>query len=121
MRKKKTWTVNEDDYYYIIYYFYNNKHYFTRNETTNEWSEIMERRSSGKTVKITLDTFKLKTFDSNSLILYSDASGQYLELSDDKAKFTFGEIESLDRVVDFYTGYWMDTNILRNKKKAIYF
>ena len=124
MRKKKTWTVNETDYYYNQYYYFdyinNYKYYFTRNETTNEWSEIIERRQNDKTVETTLNKFKLKTFDTDSLILYSDTFAQHLELSEDKAKLTFGAIEQLDSVRDFYTGYWMDTDPLRNKNNKIF-
>ena len=126
MRKKQAWTVNENDYYSNYYNFNynynnnNNRHYFQRDEKTNVWNEILEKTQLGRTTETILDTFKLKTFDTNSLILYSDNSGQHLELSEDKAKLAFGFIERLERVVDFYTGYWMDmdTDILRKKRET---
>ena len=73
-----------------------------------------------------MNTFELKTYDSNSLILYSDQTNQYLELSFENAKLAFGEIENLDGVTSD-DGGWVNFGIpaiqptleLRTVRKSI--
>lgn len=80
-----------------------------KNPATNLWDEIEDNQL--------IESFELQTYDSNSLVLYSEFSGQYVELKDGQSKSVFGEIEYLDisETGDESIGYWMITDRVDRK------
>lgn len=104
--------VNQLEKYRKWVYSDNRKHYYKKSTVnTNIWEEIEDDETTN-----VVDTFELKTYDSNSLVLYSSQTFQYLELSYDKAKLSFGEIENLDDInaEQVNRGYWDESEIDRN-------
>ena len=99
MGTKQKWTYKDD-----------RNHFYKRKIPNQNWilaNDIWFEFQDDEIV----DTFVFKTCDSTSLIFYSSETSQYLELGLNKAKLTFGEIESLDHVKpdEFLNGYWDDS------------
>ena len=77
----------------------NIEHYFRKNRSNGIWEEF---ENGTLTNSLTFRTYAL-----NSVILYNNERGQYVELNDTMAKMTTSEIESLDITTDeTYQGYW---------------
>lgn len=84
----------------------NTKNYFKRINNSDTWEEFENNTKTS--------TLKFRTFTADSVILYSD-NGQYVELNENMAKKTFGEIESLDSASsEKYNGEWDISNSFRN-------
>lgn len=80
--------------------------YFKRNTETNKWDEYKGKENI-------VDTYTLRTYIPNGMIIYSEKSRNYIELSDGLAKIAdSGNIESLDKPKKRVKGYWSE---YRNK------
>lgn len=88
IQKKIRWVFKE-----------NPSHFFKKNATTNTWDEYENNQLA--------NTFQIQTYDSNKIILYSHNLGQYVELSDNKAKIVFGTIDYLDENAEDNPGYFV--------------
>lgn len=93
MERKIRWDNNDDK-----------DHYFNKNLTTNNWDEIENNKI--------IDTFQIQTYDSNKIVLYSEISSQYVELSYHLARKAFLRIEYLDNNENVYRGTLFDNLLI---------
>lgn len=94
MKEKEKWVTYDDP----------NKHFFKKNNETSEWDKYEGEDNI-------VDTYTLRTYIPNGLIIYEEKSGKFVELSDGLAKLTNQNIEKLDEPNDEYNsikGFWVE-------------
>ena len=78
----------------------NEKHYYKKNTTTNTWDEY----ENSQEIK---NTFIIRTYYLNKILLKHQTDDIYVELSDNQASIVFSSLEALDNNNDKYAGYWV--------------